>query len=99
MSTKQKAPLSNPKFTIDNLGIVTWSEGQDPFDHVLSTLETTQDPDKVKETATTMHSKLTVARGIAVSLFGDDWDDYVFAIYDRLVGSKDPVDPSDSQED
>jgi len=84
MSTKQKNPLSNPKFSVDGFGVITWSEGQDPFVFALTALEVTEAPEETKTAATLVHADLATARSIAVSLFGTEWRDFVMDVYDRL---------------
>ena len=97
MSTKQKTPLGNPKFSVDGFGVITWTEGQDPFGFAMSALQTAQAPEDLKEAATQVHADMTTARAIAVSLFGTEWRDFVMDVYDRLQTAMDDDDEDDEE--
>lgn len=91
MSTKNKAPTGQP-WKCDELGVVTWAKGTDPMVEVR---EAPHVPENLRLAADQAHLGLSLARSISVSLFGQDWDEYVLDVYDRIKDLKDDFDNAD----
>jgi hypothetical protein len=72
-------------------GIIVWPEGQDPIVATTEMLEDAEAPDALQTATVHLHVDLVVARGIAVSLFGPDWRDFVMDVYDRLLVEREAV--------
>jgi hypothetical protein len=96
MSTKNKAPQGQPWKT-DELGITTWAKGTDPMDEVRLTLAVMPGAsENLRVAASEVHLAMSVARSIALSLFGGEWDEFVVDIYDRLKDMRDDFDHADA---
>jgi len=94
MSTKHKAPQGQPWKT-DELGIVTWAKGTDPYDEIAPALAVMQAPTNLQLAVSQLHINLCLARSVALSVFGTEWDEYVLDVYDRLKDLKDDFDHAD----
>lgn len=105
MSTK----VVDRGFTIDGFGVITWSDGKDPFKKAVEVIDSVPpnaakaEFDEVRDAAILVHGSLEVARSIAVSLFGPEWRDFVMDVYDRLQSTledeidDEPADPDTTE--
>lgn len=92
MSTKQKAPSGQP-WKIDELGIITWAKGTDPIEEAKVALDIMPGiPENLPLALNQTHLLMALARTIALSLFGNEWDAHVIDVYDRLKDMKDDFD-------
>jgi len=99
MSTKNKAPHGQP-WKCDELGITTWANGTDPMDEVRATLAVMPGaPENLRLAASEVHLMMSVARSIALSLYGGEWDEFVVDVYDRLKDMRDDFDHADGPGD
>jgi hypothetical protein len=95
MSTKNKAPSGQP-WKVDELGVVTWATGTDPMVEVRESMPRMIDQNG-QLAVERVHVTLSLARSVAVSLFGADWPDYVLDVYDRIKDVRDDFDHADDE--
>jgi hypothetical protein len=69
-------------------GIPVWPDGQDPIIGTMEMLEDAEASDTLRAATANLHADLVVARGIAVSIFGQNWREFVMNVYDQLQEEK-----------